>query len=127
MVAPTNGIDDLLRVAENGIRIGTHSEDIERGLHTFLSMSREDLLGMGACARDSARHYSIESFVNLWRQLYQAWPSEPSASAEATEMGVSGRRGTDSIKNAGPYARTPSERSALALGRAAEGDAVDCG
>ena len=75
IVALTNGIEDILRDGENGIRIGTHASAIIEGLRAFIALSEEQRQRMGAHAQQSVREYSTESFVDSWRALYHSLPS----------------------------------------------------
>jgi glycosyltransferase involved in cell wall biosynthesis len=72
IVASTNGIEDILCDGENGILIGTQPEAIANGLRSFIALSGEQRRRMGARAKQSVRNYSIESFANSWRQVYDS-------------------------------------------------------
>jgi len=72
IVAATNGIEDILRDGENGIVIGTERDAIADGLRAFIALSGEQRRHMGESAKNTVRNYSVESFVQSWREVYDS-------------------------------------------------------
>jgi glycosyltransferase involved in cell wall biosynthesis len=72
IVASTNGIEDIFRDGENGILIGTHQDAIAKGLRSFIALDLEQRRSMGESAKQTVRNYSIDSFVQSWREVYES-------------------------------------------------------
>lgn len=70
IVAVTNGIEDILRDGDNGIRIGTEPSAVLQGLRRFIKLSDRERRDMGVRAKVSVQKYSTAAFINAWRTLY---------------------------------------------------------
>jgi len=71
---PLNGISDLLVDGRTGFLIGPNSQSIAGALQRLLQTSPQERMQIGFMAKQAASSYSVERFVECWRDLYRRWP-----------------------------------------------------
>lgn len=71
---PLNGISDILVDGQTGFVIEPNTESITRALLRFLQTKPAERTQIGLMAKEAASSYSIERFVENWRNLYSRWP-----------------------------------------------------
>jgi glycosyltransferase involved in cell wall biosynthesis len=65
-----NGVEEFLQDGSNGFLLEHRVEQMVRVFSRLLSSDREDLRRMGERARRDVAGYSLENFVNRWREFY---------------------------------------------------------
>jgi UDP-glucose:(heptosyl)LPS alpha-1,3-glucosyltransferase len=70
LVTPLNGVEEFLVDGENGILVDATSRGLAEGIARFKALSAERRKAMGRNAKQSVQRYSVEDFVNRWREIY---------------------------------------------------------